>query len=176
MARLLSNLIIFLGLFIVLITSFFIVQRNNPKRLQFENTPELSGQNENKGILPERIEIAELGISLPVIPASHDGKNWETTQKGVSFLTSSSLPGESGNSIFYGHNWGSILGNLKQAKPGQKIKVSLTNDKFEIFTIKTIQEVSPKNTSILKQTENPKITIYTCSGLFDQKRFVVTAN
>lgn len=167
-------------LFILSILCFFTAgflfwQRNNPKRIKFANIPTNSFSSKIKSSYPTRIVIPDLKIDLPVFPASVHGQVWDTTTKGASWLALSPIPGERGNSILYGHNWTNLLGNLIFAKPGQKIKI-IYNDKSESsFLILSTAIVSPESVSVLNQTKDNRITVYTCTGLFDQKRFIVTA-
>ena len=84
-------------------------------------------------------------------------------------------PWEFGNSILYSHNWSSLLGPLTKAKPGQKIIITFDNGRKEKFVVEHTQEVGPDNTEILSQTEDSRLTLHTCSGFLDTKRFFVTA-
>ena len=123
--------------------------------------------------LPTRLIIKNLNIDLEIFPAKVTGQNWDTTSLGVSWLDISPVPGEKGNSIIYGHNWTNLLGSLFKAKPGDTIEIAYQNAPNKIFTIEKTAMVSPDNVSVLNQTENVSLTIYTCAGLFDEKRFVV---
>lgn len=174
MRRAVSTLLISLGFLILAFAIFFLWKRNDPQRLQFkgeyvsvDNTPDIS--------VPIGIVIEDLSIKLPVVPAKRQAQGWETTSEGVSFLSDSTSPGEVGNSIFYGHNWGSILGNLRNAQTGQRIQIFLSDGTKREFEISRIQIVSPKDISVLDASDDRRITLYTCSGLFDQDRLVVTA-
>jgi LPXTG-site transpeptidase (sortase) family protein len=153
---------------------FFVWQRYfNPHRLDFTHQP---AQITSKfTVLPIRLVIADLNIDLPVIPSQIINGAWMTTPAGVSYLTASARPGQPGNSIFYGHNWPVILGNLLQAKVGQDILVYNSDGSQKLFKIQLIKEVKPDDTSILLSTFKPVLTIYTCSGFLDSRRFVVVA-
>jgi sortase (surface protein transpeptidase) len=106
---------------------------------------------------PQYIEIPDLKIKLPIIPSKITGGKWETTSKGVSYLETSPIPGEKGNSILYGHNWEKLLGRLVKIKTGAKIVITYSDS------------------SILNQTEDERMTIYTCTGFLDSMRFIVVA-
>lgn len=157
--------------------------RNNPARLSFDSidtyvspTSKLEDKDIDEEISqPKLIIIKDIGVNLPIIPAKHPTTKWETTTEGVSYLESSPIPGQVGNSIMYGHDWGSLLGNLPKARPGMTIKIIYDNGTSSDFVITHTQEVTAHETSILKDTQDTRITIYTCIGLFDNKRFVVTA-
>lgn len=165
MNKALANLLIISGLSILLVFCVHFYQINNPNRLKIENSANLKIEN-SKEIYPLSLEIKDLDISLPVIPTVYDGKNWNTTSDGVSYI---------GNNIFYGHNWKSILGNLTHSKIGQKISVYFSDKTIKIYEIVEIKIVEPNNTNILSVANNKTLIIYTCTGFFDSKRFVVIA-
>jgi LPXTG-site transpeptidase (sortase) family protein len=111
-----------------------------------------------------------------VIPAQIVNGHWQTTPSGVSYLTISARPGQSGNSIFYGHNWPRLLGGLKKIKPGSVIVVYTSADHFPVvFRVAQVKTVSPNDVSILASTDRPQLTLYTCIGFSDSQRLVVIA-
>ena len=118
------------------------------------------------------ISIPSLNLTLPVVPTSSSTK---TTTKGVSYMTSSAVPGNVGNAVFYGHNWPNLLGPINNLKPGAEIHVSLANGITRKFIITATTIVPASKTDIIHQTSDTRLTIYTCTGIFDQSRFVLTA-
>ena len=124
--------------------------------------------------LPEAMGIPSLNINLPVIPANPIDGGWETTTKGISYLTSSTIPGETGNSIFYGHNWKNLLGDLLKSHVGQEITVTLSGGISKKFIIDTVKVVNPNQVEVLASGTDRRITVYTCTGFLDTKRFVVS--
>ncbi|MBI2028304.1 MAG: sortase [Candidatus Levybacteria bacterium] len=114
-------------------------------------------------------------MDLEIFPAKIVNNRWEITAQGVSYLSSSPLPGEKGNSVLYGHNWTNILGNLIKIKPGEEIVIVSNRNNKRTFVVEHISVVDPENTQILANTSDRRITLYTCSGFLDSKRFVVTA-
>ena len=114
-------------------------------------------------------------MDLEIIPSKITNNTWEATSQGVSHLSSSPIPGEKGNSILYGHNWTNLLGNLTKIKPGAEINIILKNREKKIFIVEYVSIVGPNDTQILADTDDTRITLYTCTGFLDSKRFVVTA-
>ena len=177
MRNFLANLLIILGIGFLLASAFLVWQRYNPRRSAFDgiNEIEFSGNKDGQNAHPIALSISDLEIYLPVVPANNTGGKWETTTKGVSYLTSSANPGETGNSIFYGHNWNNLLGNLTRAVPGQVIEIIYSDGGTKRFVVTHTQEVTSSQTQILNNSEDKRMTLYTCSGFLDTKRFVVTA-
>lgn len=164
------------GVILIVMAGYLFYQRINPNRLKFDNyTPPNEVSTDIPAGAPKRIIIKELGINLEIVPANIIQDHWQTTFDGVSYLASSPIPGTAGNSIMYGHNWKSLLGNLKNAKPGQTIRVIDNSGHVTNFEINYVQTVDPDDKSILDQTDDSRLTLYTCTGFLDSKRLVVTA-
>lgn len=165
----LGTIFIFLGL-------IFLYQRNNPNRLSFVSPPPYEKTINKLDSQPIRLLIKKYNIDLPILPAKIEKKQWQTTTKGASWLISSPIPGDKGNSIIYGHNWTNLMGPLVKIKPGELVKIKYKNNTTKTFVINATTEVGAKDFNILQQSSDKRITLYTCSGLFDQNRFVAIAN
>lgn len=170
------SLLRFVGVIFLFLAGFLLIRRYLPATPSFNVT--ISDQQSSAAdsqLVPTRLEIPDLNISLPVTPATITDGKWETTRSGVSFLTSSSAPGTRGNSVFYGHNTPALLGKLSRVKPGQEVNVVRQDGSQITYTVQFTAIVTPNQTHILDQTEDDRLTIFTCAGLFDQKRFVAVA-
>jgi len=168
-----SKFLILSGLLLLFFGAYLVFQRYSPKTLEFKDLKTTQALNSN--ITPVRIIIPSVKIDNGVYKAKINNGQWETTDKGISYLVSSPIPGEKGNSILYGHNWESLLGKLTGVKPGEKIDIIMSNGEKKIFTIQFTSVVDPNETHILSQTKDNRLTIYTCAGFLDSKRFVATA-
>jgi len=146
-----------------------------PAQLSFSNyyvQPSVSFSEKNA---PKNISIPSLGINLPIYQATVVNHVWPTTDLGASYLTTSPLPGKIGNSVIYGHNWTSLFGHLVNAKVGDTVIVTYPDHTKKTFVIEYTSVVSPAESSILAPSTDRRITLYTCTGLFDSKRFVAVA-
>lgn len=173
-----ANFLLALGVLGLILFLYLIYQRYNPKNLSFSiNHSDLANIKMSEGEITEPIgiRIDQINIALPIIPAKINSNKWESSNKGVSFLQSSVYPGETGNSILYGHNWPNILGNLTKVKPGDKITILYADNSSRDFLVEYTVQASPDDITILKNSEDRRITLYTCSGFLDSKRFVVVA-
>lgn len=165
----LSRFLFILGLIFIFYGGFLFWKRVNPNRLSFNNFTQQSVRNTKKGTpTPTRLIIKDLHIDLPVIPQKIVQGKWETTENGVSYLIGSSW-------ILYGHDFANLLGNLKNAKPKMTLVVNFSNQSVKKFVITNTMEVYPTQTQVLAVGKSPVLIIYTCSGFFDEKRFVVAA-
>lgn len=168
MKRIISAVYILLGLGFLTYGTFMIWERNAP-------IPVAVPVQSNATASQPQIAIPSANILLPVYPAKIYGTSWETTKRGISHLSTSPAAGDRGNSVFYGHNWPNLLGRLHQVKTGDKIFVTAQDGKVKRFTIAYIFTVNENQTEIFANTTDYRITIYTCTALFDTKRLVVTA-
>jgi len=141
--------------------------------LSFEN---YSNSEVNTGqIKPQRLIIPSVSIDLEIKKASVSGNNWEINPKGASHLKFSAGPGQKGNMIIFGHNKSDLLGNVLNIKEGAEIEVIDTqtrNHKYKVFQTLV---VDPSEIWVLEDKGEEMLTLYTCTGLFDSKRFVLKA-
>jgi len=180
MRKILSNLFIVLGIFLFIFGGYLVWERNAPQRISFDSPPlEQKGSLVDAKVLPEgkpvRIKMPSIHKELAIIPSRIVDNRWESTKKGVSYLETSPIPGEVGNSILWGHNYPNLLKDLTKVEVGDEITIVFENGGEKIFIVHFTQEVGPNQSSILNPTEDNRITLYTCSGFLDSKRFVVTA-
>lgn len=162
-----------LGIIFLLAAGYLTWQRYTPTRLAFDAMVLPAAQASQ--LVPTSLEIEDLALALPIESRQMSGKQWPVSDRGVVYLSNTPAPGEAGNSIIYGHNWPNILGRLTRIKPGSVISIGFSDGQRRQFVVKYTQEVTPDHTHILAPTDDSRITLYTCTGFFDQKRFVVTA-
>jgi LPXTG-site transpeptidase (sortase) family protein len=168
-----AKLLIIIGIVCYVLGIYLIWQRNNP------TNPALSYEESYKAFdlpnPPVRITIKDVGIDLPIYPAKTNNGKLETTTKGASYVKSSPLPGEVGNSIIYAHDWVSLFGPLVQVHPGDTIEVEYADKTKKDFIVQSTTVVPYSKSDILSTTKDRRITLYTCTGFFDSERFVVVA-
>lgn len=173
----LSNFFLILGFLILLVFVYLLYQRYNPQSLAFDISKVDASTSETRSLnaQPIALEITSIGLALPITTAEIKENKWQASSNSISYLKTSAIPGEKGNSILYGHNWPNLLGNLKNVKPGEKITITYSDNSSENFEIEYKTKVSPSETSILKNSDDSRITLYTCAGFFDTERLVVVA-
>lgn len=172
----LSNTLLVIGLISILTFGYLLYQRYNPQNLAF-NITEVSATSENRSsnTQPVGVRITSINLVLPITPAEIKENKWQASSNSISHLKTSPIPGEKGNSILYGHNWPNLLGSLKNVNPGEKITIIYSDNSSEDFEIEYKTKVSPSEISILNNSEDSRITLYTCAGFLDTERLVVVA-
>lgn len=163
------------GIICIIYSFFLLFKITGSQRLSFATELEEYSHSKEISYFPKRLLINDLGIDITIHPARIENGIWPVTTKGVTYLESTAIPGETGNSVIYGHNWPHILGRLLHANPGQEISIVFSDGSVKKFDIAFTQIVTPDQVHILKNTDDIRLTIYTCSGFLDHKRFVVTA-
>jgi sortase A len=156
------------------IVSLKAYQEFRQKTLSFSKVPELR-QEAPESLFPTRILITKVKIDLPVFEAKASGDIWEISEKGISYLLGSGVPGRKGNVVIYGHNKNNLFGPIRWLEKGDEIK--LTNKMEEEFVYKVVETktVSPQKVEVLSPTQDSTLTLYTCTGFLDKERFIVVA-
>lgn len=170
-----AKILLFISLVCFASASYLIFKKYRNQNVVFDDktiAQTISNQSIKR---PVFIKIRTLGISLPIIESEIVGNKWETTDKGVSFLKNSPIPGQIGNSILYGHNFPGLLGNLKKIQRGNEIEIVFDDNSSQKFVVRDFTTTKPENLHVLNQTKDRRITLYTCTGFLDSKRLIVTA-
>ena len=173
--RSLSRAFYLLGAMLIFAAAYLTWQRFTPTRLSFATRSVGDRLTVPTEFSPVRLRITRLKIDLPVIPTALENGKWTATDRGASYLVSTPLPGGIGNSVLYGHNWPNLLGRIVRIKPGDLIEIQLSDGTTRNFRVKYTATVTPDQTHILAPSDDKRITLYTCIGFLDSKRFVVTA-
>ncbi|MFC1790588.1 sortase [Patescibacteria group bacterium] len=130
---------------------------------------------EKKAVSLQRVKIPSLEVDLAVFPSSIDDGQWDLFDQSLSYLRDSPEPGQKGNIVVYGHNQAHLLEKLPQVKEGDRIILVDSVDKEWLYLVGKTLLVSPKAIKILEPLDYPGLTVYTCAGWQDKKRFVVRA-
>lgn len=121
-----------------------------------------------------RILIPQLDVNVPVV---YDEKSFEeekvqkALERGVVHYGTTAMPGENGNNVIVGHSsnnwWDSgkykfafIL--LDKLQNGDEIILHYEGTRY-VYEVHNKEVVEPTNTDVLKQTEDPILTLITCT-------------
>lgn len=140
---------------------------------QKANQTQLSEVKVEENSKPVKIHIPKLSRTLDVSDGFVENNRWKVATGGVSYLTISGQVGKVGNAVIYGHNTQGILGGLWRVQNGDVVEVTAQDGKIYKYEIFERKEVKPNAVEILTQSDDARLTIYTCSGFLDSARFVV---
>lgn len=109
----------------------------------------------------------------------HEGQDISALRKGVWRIPSSSTPDNGGNTILAGHRFTydgqAVFYNLDKVSAGDNITVYWQGKRYD-YKVKMINEVPPTDENLIAPTNDPTLTIYTCTPLWSAKnRLVITA-
>lgn len=120
---------------------------------------------------PTDIKIPKIKLDVAISGASVSGNNWQLFSDRVAWLSASKVPGR-GNTILYAHERAGLFGDLYKLKTGDEIKIF--SNEWNTYKVTKMQFVKPNDVNSILSNKN-RLTLFTCSGAFDQKRLVVYA-
>jgi sortase A len=166
-------LFLFLGaLFIIVSLSWRIHQRTV---LSFEGKVPPPQVTKVKATPPKSIHILSLNINLNIEEGFIQDGIWKISETGATHLNSSGNPGDGGNVVIYGHNKNKLFGPILWIKVGSEIKLSTEDEKEYFYIVTDTKTVDPKEINYVLPKTEETLTLYTCTGFLDTKRFIVVA-
>ncbi|AKM79525.1 MAG: Peptidase C60 sortase A and B [Candidatus Beckwithbacteria bacterium GW2011_GWB1_47_15] len=130
---------------------------------------------ETSGVAPVAIKIPKVNIDLAVTEATITDNTWEISATGASHWDNSANPGEGGNIVIYGHNKTNLFGPIRWVSPGEIIEVTGADGKVYEYKITETVITEPNDVAYVLPKDKETLTLYTCTGLFDSKRYIVVA-
>jgi len=108
------------------------------------------------GSLVGRLEIPRLGFSTIVL----EGSDSRTLRGGVGRIPETAEPGESGNVVLGGHR-DTVFRPLRGIRVGDSIVMVTPSGRYR-YIVDWTKVVSPADTSSLRPTPGPALTLVTC--------------
>lgn len=162
--------LVFLSLFILLFPSYLKQHsRLNPVKVNFEIK-----KTQMEGLIPDRIILPDQDINVVVKEAKIENGYWQVFENTASYGQGSALLNEKGNMVIFAHAREGLFYNLRDVKENDLVFVYNKKTKYT-YKVKKIKSVLPNETSVIAPTKNEVLTLYTCTGFYDEKRLIVTA-
>lgn len=159
------------GLLLIIV---FSVWRYHQARILSFNVSEIAKVNFS-GVKPVHIKAYPVGVDVSIKDGVIKDGVWAIYPKDAIYLLGSAGLGDSGNTIIYGHNRDDVLGPIRWAKLGSFIDIRGSDGKDYRYEVTKIDTVDPDNLSYIQPTKNETLTLYTCTGFLDSKRFILVA-
>jgi len=170
------NIFITSGLVILSIASLGLIYDTlYPPQLSFATPPAPHTLSSDQQQGPTRITIPSLAIVQPIVPGIISNNIWSISDNTANHLATSAQPGQGGNIIIYGHDDNDLFGPLKLAKKGQIITLTDHNEKEHRYQIETLATTHPTDVSWIQPTNRELLTVYTCTGFANSRRFIIQA-
>ncbi len=120
-----------------------------------------------------RLVIPKIGVDNEIVEGADERALW----RGIWHYPASSTPDRGGNMVLTGHRFQYLAGPrtlylLDQMAVGDIIMVYWKGVEYD-YTIRERKVVNPDAVSILDNTTNAQLTIYTCTPLFSTKQRLV---
>ena len=129
----------------------------------------------NEGTRPIYLKIPRLGVDLKVSEAAIIEGVWQISPDSVSHLNVSSGLGGTGNTVIYGHNKTNILGPIRWMNIGDIVELTGEDGATYSYSVEKTVEVESDNLEYILPKDYEVLTMYTCTGFLDSKRFIVVA-
>lgn len=141
----------------------------------FNNLPSLPVL-ENKPVPQDnRLVIPSIGIDMPIL----EGKTQKVLDLGgIWHIPNTSDPVLGGNIVLSGHRWqylppsSTTLYLLDKVADGEPVIIYWKGQEYD-YQVVGREIVTPDQTDILNNTDEPKLTIFTCTPLFSTKKRLV---
>jgi sortase A len=118
----------------------------------------------DEGELIYNLRIPSIDSENPVC----EGTSREVLRDSLGHQAGTAYVGENGNCVIAGHRnytFGKFFNRLDEVRVGDIIYVDTKNDTRE-YKVKEIKVVEPTDTSVLDDTENEQLTLYTCTPIY----------
>lgn len=170
-SKLQENYLLIIG---ILLISIFSMWRYHQARILSFNSKEISRVN-SSGIKPMHIKSYPVGVDIDVKETVINDGVWAINPNYASYLISSAGISGNGNIIIYGHNKDKIMGPIRWIKKDAIIEILGSDNKTYKYKVVKTDVVSPDDLNYIKPTDKETLTLYTCTGFLDSKRFIVVA-
>lgn len=133
------------------------------------------------------LEIASLGVKMPILGVPLANDHWDTTWlgKNAGWLSGTAFPGMNGNTVMVGHVYLSNglpgpMVDLEKLKWGDRIVIH-DGGELMVYVVYSVSILNPDNRTIMQHETDPVLTLVTCKGYNEStghynKRVVVKAN
>lgn len=122
--------------------------------------------NDNRIVIP----------SMQLDQEIHEGTSVYTLNKGLWHQPGTGNPVSGGNMVVLGHRFTykgpAVLFNLDKVNLGDKFSVFWEHKEY-IYQVKDIKIVDPLDLTVVQNTDQPRLTMYTCTPLWTSRQRLV---
>jgi LPXTG-site transpeptidase (sortase) family protein len=138
--------------------------------------PPVSLQQEFIKSKPTKILVPSLSLEINIEEGNYNSidKSWNVSDQNAQFISVSDNPGpENGNTVIYAHNTKNLFGDTHKLKDSDNVYLYNENSNLIEYEYTGFKLVDPSNVSVINSSDSSKLTLITCSGLFNQKRRIM---
>lgn len=171
----LSVVVICLGLYLILTPllpqfTYWI----NKKTGKVSNTMPYADNKPDSKPIPQdnRLVIPQMGLDVSI----NEGKYADTLKKGVWRRPLTSTPDKGGNTVIAGHrftyNDPAVFYHLDKMKVDDKFAIFWQGKEY-LYQVAEVKTVEPHQVEIEQNTDDPILTLYTCTPMWTSKQRLV---
>jgi sortase A len=153
------------------------VKAAKPPETKNEENPNTSESSKKKAMekgVIGKMSISKINLESMMVP----GVTQKDLQNAIGWMTTTSFPGEKGNTVMAGHRshtYGQFFHRLNEVEKGDTVKVETTSGPI-LYRVYEKTVVKPDNLSVLDAKKEEEITLITCEPLYsDEFRLIVRA-
>jgi sortase A len=153
------------------------VKAAKPPETKNEENPNTSESSKKKAMekgVIGKMSIPKINLESMMVP----GVTQKDLQNAIGWMTTTSFPGEKGNTVMAGHRshtYGQFFHRLNEVDKGDTVKVETTSGPI-LYRVYEKTVVKPDNLSVLDAKKEEEITLITCEPLYsDEFRLIVRA-
>lgn len=166
-----------LGIVLILVGFFLLYKPFIPQTNTAAKEPivaDIAFEKEEVQSEVKEIKIPRLSIDLSVTPSKIIDGYWEVSETTASHGMGSANPGEDGNVVVFAHARSGMFLNLRNVKKDDEVYI-LTDDRKHKYVVYEITTVYPDDITTVAPSDSEVLTLFTCSGFFDEKRLIIKA-
>lgn len=124
---------------------------------------------------PTRVTIPAIGVDSTIVEVFLQDGTWQVADYAVGYHNGTGIVGTS-NMVLAGHKGvrGAVFRDLEQVQPGDEIVITAAGQHFQ-YRVRTTGNVWPSQVEVMFPTQQPQVTLLTCTN-WDTQRFVVVAD
>lgn len=124
---------------------------------------------------PSHLVIPKVGVDIDIKNGEYKKNTWTLSSNAVLFATSTALPNnDTQTTVLYGHNTTNVLGPTKNLQLGDQLFVQTKEGHVFEYRYVSDRVVKPNDTSVFENSQDPKLVLITCEGLFNSHRRLMT--
>lgn len=125
---------------------------------------------------PVKIIVPSLSLEVNIEDGNYDqiNKSWNVSNNNAQFISISDTPNpNTGNTVIYAHNTKNLFGQTTKLDTGDKVYLLTEYSNLLEYEYVGFKLVNPSDVSVLENSSKPKLTLITCSGIFNEKRRIM---
>jgi LPXTG-site transpeptidase (sortase) family protein len=126
--------------------------------------------------VPMALNIPRLKLKLGIVSGAYDAstKTWTLSRDKAHYAMQTEVNNNrSGLTLIYGHNTKEVFQKTTELKKGDLIEITATNGHVFVYRYQGEQIVAPTDTTIFEYSGKPRLSLMSCTGLWNENRRIM---